>query len=90
MHGGMRNELIFSKLCNCSIWAVKAVRFLGLRSRLVKLASLTSRIDMNASLNANAKLSLRGFYHLPISSRDSTWESKGIRLVEPISTRIRL
>ena len=35
---------------------------LGTQIPTIKLASSTSRINMNASLNANAKLSLRGFY----------------------------
>jgi hypothetical protein len=55
----------------------------------VKLASPTSRIDMNASLNANAKLSYEGLPSARIRQR-SIWASNGIKLVEPISIRIKL
>jgi hypothetical protein len=55
----------------------------------VKLAKSTSRIDMNASLNANAKMSLRGFTIRPYQV-GLVWVSNGIKLVEPISTRIKL
>jgi hypothetical protein len=55
----------------------------------IKLASPTSRIDMNASLNANAKLSYEGLPSARIRQR-SIWASNGIKLVEPISIRIKL
>jgi transposase len=43
----------------------KGCSFSGTLIPSVKLAKSTSRIDMNASLNANAKLSLRGFTNCP-------------------------